>query len=239
MSSERRDMAKKSWKIDVQGTREVSRELKKLGKKLGMTADDWVDAAGKVSIRRIMERTQPYGLSESRHQMGENAVKRDIYRVFAPSWKRHALKFSEMEPYHAKARNKRGYVSDKESRERVIANKADLEKYLKLKMSHVGKAKGSWGVAYEALGWVLPEWIARHKGGTAKRVSQKGKGFWIFGSGVEYTKNNYVLGERGLVDALQSREKRLIKLLTQRVRKVEREAAREAKREAKRRLKGR
>lgn len=230
-------MARKSWKIDVQGTREVSRELKKLGKKLGMTADDWVDAAGKVSIRRIMERTQPYGLNPASQAKGQSAVKRDIYRVFAPSWKRHALKFSEMEPYHAKSRNRRGFVPP--SRERVLANKADMEKYLKLKMSHVGKAKGSWGVAYEALGWVLPEWIAPHKGGTAKRVSKKGKGFWIFGSGVEYTKNNYVLGERGLVDALQSRENRLIKLLTQRVRKAEREAAREAKREAKRRLKGR
>lgn len=208
--------------IEVLGLREVNRELRKAGKTLGLTATEWARLAAKTGIREITIRTQPYGLSPASHEKGKNAVAGDVSRLFFPSESKSAMRFNEMLSYHARNRNRRGRVP--KSMKPVAAAAADLRRLRGMLMDHVGKAKASWGGGYEAMGWKLPAWMKPHKTGEVKETRQRGKAFWFFSSGVEYTKQGNVLGERGVKQALASREGRMKTLLNRMMRKAEREA---------------
>lgn len=65
--------------------------------------------------------------------------------------------------WHETQRDKRGRVPGGKRRPRmVILNEGTIRKQIRAKQRRVGKAKGGWAAAADALGVKLPGWIKRH-----------------------------------------------------------------------------
>lgn len=89
----------------------------------------------------------------------------EVEQIMQRSGFPNARVFQTVEPsIHDRARNRRGQVSKSKPLPNFVFNERALDRYIRLKQSHVGKAKSGWTTASNVLNVGLPNWITKQNG---------------------------------------------------------------------------
>jgi hypothetical protein len=125
-------------------------------------------SAVKRDIERVFQRASKIGMLQNPKGALAKAIQSHNWQEVEQFMQRagfpNARVFQSVDPaLHARARNRRGRV-DRKPASNFIFDERSLDRYIRLKQSHVGKAKSGWTIASNVLNVGLPNWITKQAG---------------------------------------------------------------------------
>jgi hypothetical protein len=223
-------------KIEVRGLAETRREIDRFKRRAGMRMGEFADFSAKVVRDSVVRRTQPFGSGKKAREMGENAVKSDLLKIFLVVPERARMgsgvvkNRAEAKRWHESRRGSRGRTR-RGSKKKIVVSV--FQAYLAEVQARVGMAKGAMVAGDPAelkgrfQGWILR---ARSRGRSRRRRAVTGA-MWKFSADPKHVASKRVMGESGIRDVMRRKDRALLAAL----RRKERAAAKKAEREANRR----
>lgn len=216
-------------KVEVQGLKELERNIKRSQKKLGLSAGEFADKSAQVLRDSVVRNAQPFGAGKSARVKGEKSILRDLHNCFqvvgnGSRGQKVIRSLGAAANYHRSRRNARGRVSAGQRKQITAAVFGALYQGLKAK---VGMAKGSV-TGGGKLNSKAQRWIKRHDdAGDGKRRKKLTGAEWTFTANPKHVASGSVLGMRGVNRAMKKHKSNLSRTLA-------RDISRQLKREQKR-----
>lgn len=222
-------------KIKVTGERRLSAEMRQMQRQLGLKGGEWADYAARAVRDGVVRNTQPFGTGRKARDLGEGAVRRDLFRCFrvvadSMATRRGVITgVGEARDWHQSRRNGRGRVR-RGKRKAVIGS--TFQAYEAEVLAKVGMAKASVAGGDDArLKSRMPRWLRPWvKTGDAGRQKKLGGAVWTFKAEPRQVASDLVLGIRGVNRVMRKQDRIVMGAMKRDLRRLLKKQGREVNR---------